>query len=77
MDVAGGVSYCRNCLFLADYLSFFASKKVDRLSDPALAGLAGRELFPFGCFEHRIMASGTGYASLEGTADAGGDAGFS
>jgi hypothetical protein len=41
------------------------------------SALAGREFFPFGCFEHRIMASGTGYTSIEGTADVGGDAGSS
>jgi hypothetical protein len=39
--------------------------------------LAGREFFPFGCFEHRIMASGAGYTSIEGAADAGGDTGSS
>ena len=39
--------------------------------------LAGREFFPFRCFEHRIMASGAGYTSAEGAADVGGDTGSS
>jgi hypothetical protein len=76
MDVARGASYCGNCLFLADYLRFSCVKGSGSVVSEGPA-LAGREFFPFGCFEHRIMASGAGYTSIEGAADAGGDTGSS
>ena len=76
MDVARGASYCGNCLFLADHLRFSCVKGSGSVVSEGPA-LAGREFFPFGCFEHRIMASGAGYTSIEGAADAGGDTGSS
>ena len=76
MDVARGASYCGNGLFLADHLRFSCVKGSGSVVSEGPA-LAGREFFPFGCFEHRIMASGAGYTSIEGAADAGGDTGSS
>ena len=76
MKVAKEVSLCRECLFPADHLRS-SCVKGNRSVVSEAPDLAGREFFPFGCFEHRIMASGAGYTSIEGAADAGGDTGSS
>ena len=73
MEVAEGVSLCRRCLFPADHLTFFCVRESGSVVSEGPA-VAGREFFPFGCFEHR-MASGAGNISMEGAADAGGDSG--
>ena len=76
MKVAKEVSLCRECLFPADHLRS-SCVKGNRSVVSEAPDLAGREFFPFGCFEHRIMASGAGYPCIEGSADAGGNTGSS
>jgi hypothetical protein len=61
MEVAEGGSLCRRCLFPADHLTFFCVKESGSVVSEGPA-VAGREFFPFGCFEHR-MASGAGNTS--------------
>src|SRR5260370_39582771 len=76
MKVAKEVSLCRECLFPADHLRS-SCVKGNRSVVSEAPDLAGREFFPFGGFEHRIMASGAGYTSIEGAADPSGDTGSS
>src|SRR6266550_8679438 len=74
MKVTKEVSSCRECLFPADHLRS-SCVKGNRSVVSEARDLAGQEFFPFGCFEHRIMASGAGYMSIERAADTGGDTG--
>jgi len=76
MKVTKEVGSCREGLFPADHLRS-SCVKGNRSVVSEARDLAGQEFFPFGCFEHRIMASAAGYTSAEGAADVGGDAGSS
>ncbi len=64
MKVENGVSCAKSDRFRPDDLTFSCVKERGSVVSEGPA-MTGREFFPFGFFEHRIMASWGGYTPTE------------